>query len=233
MLIRKSMLEDYIRCPYAFKLKHIDDLNPEYESKYASLGTWFHEFAFSFFDYFSYIDSEVKEEILSNLKGLQYDWADFFLQFELRRWSELESEFRLREWKPLYRELTLHSTELGITGTIDRIDWFNRKENSLILIEYKTTQILDRTSLRRQLHFYKLLYEHADENVVDADIVAIACINPRIKRVWKEPVKKRSENNVLKWLKKIRSSICSDSFPFNDSYCIWCDVAEYCPLLEV
>lgn len=233
MLIRKSMLEQYVRCPYSFKLKFVDSRVDEDESsvgQYAGLGTRFHDWAHVFFQFANTMEPQQWSQLIpQEFSTLEKQWARWFIQFERKRWALLQQEGRLDEWKPVYRELTLESSEYGITGTIDRVDWKDKSQNEVVLIEYKTTLSMDYTSLRRQLHFYKLLYENADEATI-GKVVGIACINPRIRQVWYEDVNANSMRAVERWLSRIKLSLETGQFkPTNNQYvCMWCDVADVC-----
>lgn len=232
-LIRKSMLEQYVRCSYAFKLKFVDGRVDENElptGQYAGLGTRFHEWAHVFFQFACTVDPLQWEQLIpKEFSALEKQWARWFIQFEWRRWWLLKQAGRLDEWQPVYKELTLESTKYGITGTIDRVDWKDKSKNEVVLIEYKTTLGMDYTSLRRQLHFYKLLYENADE-VTIGKVTGIACINPRLRKVWYEDVNANSMRAVERWLNRIKLSLETGQFkPTNNQYvCMWCDVADVC-----
>ena len=211
------------------KVKFVDqpDEGPS-SSQYAALGTRFHEWANTFFDVTSEVDPEQWETLIpQSFSGEERRWASNFVRFEQRRWRLLKAEGRLAEWYPVARELHLTSSKLGIEGTIDRVDWYDRSRMEVVLVEYKTTLSMDVVSLRRQLHFYKLLYENADQPTV-GKVVGIACINPRLNEVWYEDVNPWSEAAVRKRLEQIRNSLAKNDWPkTNNLYvCMFCDVEE-------
>jgi len=225
--IRKSMLEAYVRCPLMAYRKFIlyADEQPTL-SQFAALGSRFHEFANVFFDVASEYDPRHWERLIpSSFNVEEQRWVRNFIRFERRRWEQLKASGRLDEWYPVERELHLTSSSLGIDGTIDRIDWYCREDNTVVIVEYKCTLSMDYTSLRRQLHFYKLLYEHADQPTIGT-VVGIACINPRLDVVWFEYVNPYSERAVMKWIERIRQSMRENVWPKtqNEYVCLFCDV---------
>jgi len=227
-LIRKSALEAYVRCPYMFKVKFYRDEDEEeqYAGQFAALGTRFHDWAHQFFSYASQTDPNQWETLIpTTFNWEERRWARNFINFERRRWKILHAEGREGEWMPVMRELSLTSTVWGIRGTIDRVDWYDRNANLVVIVEYKTTLRMDYTSLRRQLHFYALLYETADQPTIGT-VYGIACYNPRLDQHWFEPLNSRSMGNVQSWIRKIQQSIEEDNFPRKQNVytCMYCDV---------
>jgi len=228
--VRKSMMETYIRCPYMCRLQFVEGQEERSSSQFAALGTRFHEFANAFFAMASETHPDRWESLIpKSMNTEERKWARNFVRFERRRWQSLARVGRLDEWFPVARELHLTSEKLRIEGTIDRVDWYDRRQQLVVLVEYKCTLSMDYTSLRRQLHFYKLLYENADQPTIGR-VVGIACINPRLDEVWFEYVNRRSEQNVLKWLNRIFQSIERDGWPKtkNPYVCMFCDYADIC-----
>jgi len=217
------------------KIRFVD--NPEEspsDSQFAALGTRFHEWANVFFDAASEVDPNQWVQLIPHsFNAEERRWAMNFIRFEQRRWRLLKAEGRLAEWFPVARELYLTSTELGIEGHIDRVDWYDRSQQLVVLVEYKCTLSMDITSLRRQLHFYKLLYEHADQPTI-GKVVGIACINPRLNEIWYENVNPWSEAAVKKRLQQIRFSLANNVWPKTKNLyvCMFCDLADSCDIWE-
>jgi len=208
-IIRKSVFEAYTRCPrLAYHMMLTTDV--EETSMSAVIGRRFHEFAAKFFDRPWYIPED--------FVGIEREMAERFVQLERRRFELMT----LDEWKPLEVEIYLQDDKLGISGHIDRVDWYDRSLNTVSIIEYKTTERMDERQIRRELTFYVVLWKQCRSEIP----VQIVCYNPRIDELFVDVVQESSIKNVLKWLAKIRESERTNNWPVkpHEFRCFFCDI---------
>lgn len=202
-LIRKSMIEEYKFCPYKFKKSYIDNNKTE-ANQAMLLGTRFHEFAEKFFDYPDITIDDIKVY----LTPFEINMFEWFIQTERDRLKWLTEQNRSDEWIPLHKELNLTNLSLGLTGTIDRIDWIDKSKGTIRVVEYKTSKKVDDASLRRQLGFYAYLY---DNTLNSGKIEKLRLINPRLQVVIDYDVP--SVGTITKHIDALRSAIDLGDFP--------------------
>jgi len=228
IMLRKSHIQQYVFCPYAFKLmwegkEPLSDVS-------LSIGKHFHSFANEFFDS---VDLEIAEDnpleyfktLIPRSPPILRRLYENFVAFEAQRFTLLKEENSLDRFKPIIREQTLQSSKFALEGTIDRVDWFDTSSQDWVLIEYKTTRYQDRTSERRELAIYWLLMtEHYGFNTR-----YIGVFNPTINKYWTEPISPYTIEATKKRVEKILASLSTNEFPKRRSdKCVFCLYQEHC-----
>jgi hypothetical protein len=217
------MLETYSFCPYKFRVEWLEGegVNENYAMV---VGTRFHEFAYWFFDVCQGIDPEQWIDMVPTSFTLtERDMARWWLEQEKARYDTDPSIFT-----PLQREIRLNDDDLCLTGTCDRIDVFDKDANELIVVEYKTGASFNIDAIRRQLAFYKLMW---DNSINMGNIKYMRYINPRIKKYELIEFREDAIDGVLRQISTLRKAIREDIFPHRCSpvkhaLCMLCDADE-------
>lgn len=220
--VTKSMIFSYFFCPVQFKKQYIDKIKqkPTYQMM---VGTRVHDYYDTFFKNIDKFDiSQWNDTIPDDFNEPEREMAEFFLDFERKRYEELDYEL----FKPYSTELWCQSEKYHIRGFIDRIDWLNKDENELMLVEYKTGKSFKAPQLRQELAFYSILFNDVTDN--QFNITHTACFNPNARRYEKWPLHKRDLTNTIKKWNKLLIAIennvyeekCSD---FKRLFCNRCD----------
>lgn len=206
--IRKSMMEDFEFCPMRFKKTWLVDKAVNRDAYIMRVGTRFHEFAERFFNYCDVIDIDDWEIMIPvQFSPSEVKMAQWFVAMERRRYKQYNDEGRIDEWRPIAREIQIKYDVLSICGTIDRVDWYNRNNGEVAIIEYKTGFSFYKPTLLRQLAFYTILWEQAFNM---GKVVKLIVINPRLQKIEEYDVTPRIVNSILKKLIKLRNMIRAD-----------------------
>lgn len=196
LFVRKSHIESYSFCPRQYYKQYVleQDANPTYAM---TSGTRFHDFAEKFFDVAPHYPPPKWISFIPEEFGTyEYGMAEWFVHYELERFLNLPPEL----WQPAYREVDVTSYEYLLTGQIDRIDWINPDENTVSVIEYKTSKGVDEDSLKRQLGFYTIMVEED----LGLTVENVRLINPRLKKYL--DFGRPDTKLPLKWADKIRAA---------------------------
>lgn len=184
------MVQTYSRCPRLFKYLYIDGLKVE-DSIQAQLGKIFHEAA----QYF--LEPIRKGEVNHIDCGIEQvnQWLDNFILFENSSPNDMLT--------PLATEVELSINEpFPLKGIIDRIDLY--PTGYVRILEYKTSQKITLTDWRRELHFYKILYENS-EDFYEYPVKTLAVYNPRLNIYFEEQPNKKSESALINKIYQIFS----------------------------
>jgi len=162
--------------------------------------------------------------------------------WQAERFIECVHEGTVEHFIPIGNEILLNATYRvnGITihlqGIIDRM-FFD--DDGYIPFELKTGAWKDskKTNMRKEMAFYQLLYENADED----DLVAAGLdpqygithwgwIFPKSNYIFVEDVKKRSMTSVENSIQKLVDGYMSKEFPFSYFHkkCVHCGHFEHC-----
>lgn len=191
--VRKSHIESFSFCPRQFYIQYVEERDP-FPNYAMTAGTRFHDFAEKFFDVAPYY--------------LPHQWYDFipdeFGTYERTMCSnfidgEVDRYMVTKHFVPAFREVQLYSDTHQIAGKLDRADWVIEDE-SVEIIEYKTSSKVDELSLRRQLGLYTILVEE-DLGVA---VENVKLINPRL-NVYQD-FGRPDTDLPLKWVDKIRAA---------------------------
>lgn len=206
LFLRKSMIESYNFCPMQFRKAWIEGQGIE-ESYKMAVGTRFHEFAYWFFDVCGGVSPDKWTELVpSCFTETEQDMAAWFVEKEYERLRDCSTE----DFMPIQREVQLEDTELCLTGTCDRMDWIDKANNKVAVVEYKTGAGYDENSIIGQLGFYKVIWEN---NIGLGDIQYLRYINPRRKEYKLISLPPNINDIVYMNISKVRKAIKEDQFP--------------------
>lgn len=190
----KSQIFSFEFCPIQYFKQYIlkEPQEPTYEMV---IGTRFHEYAETFFNNIDEIPYELWQETIPfNFSEYEKQMCLNFLCKEDLRYESTDYEM----FKPYNVEMWCQSENLKLRGFIDRIDWKNKDENELMLVEYKTGSSFKDVQLRQELALYSLLFNDVTEN--QFTITHTACFNPKLNKYEEWELKQRDINNVMrKW----------------------------------
>lgn len=173
-----TALNSYLECPYKFKLDKLLRV-PRSKKPHLALGTAVHKALESFYHKLRDEDKTPPPDFLTQ---------DFEKALSLEILTPKDYELRLEQGKkllsayyeffqqdfqqPLFLEkyFRVHMDDVTLTGKIDRIEWYDKNDRTIIVTDYKTGkaktkgQIEGTTKdssgdLKRQLVFYKLLID--------------------------------------------------------------------------
>lgn len=234
-ILRKSCLEDFSWCPRKFQIVWLEE-RPVEANLMMLMGTRFHDFANSFFDYWELSSPEHWEDMIpKEFVPQEVSMARWFIQNERERYYKLEDDFL---FMPILREFKIEDSKLNIESTLDRVDWVDPDEHTVKIVEYKTGGNVNTNwdTIRRQIAFYSILYER---NIGTTDTVShMGYINPRIgvdKTLAFTPPMKVIAYDLLN---SLRASIRDDYFPCvctNNKYpfCKLCSLDTALPQIEM
>jgi len=238
MEVRKTKLECWIKCPRIYELIFLRGI-PLTVGIEAKRGRHFHKFAYDFFDRLDVTQLKrlqntrsVKKfflTYLSKVPKLVEPLCRNFLLFEANRYVKLTRWYEnpLQFFLPLAREFPFKVKGVvpGIVGvgTIDRID--RTSKDTLVLIEYKTSRLLDPLKVKRELGFYAICVEKTFE----LPISHIACYNPRIPKYFVFPLTKKLKHVVRRRILQFVKAHELGFFPRHESLlCRWCPALNFC-----
>jgi CRISPR/Cas system-associated exonuclease Cas4 (RecB family) len=208
--IRKSMLEDFGFCPHRFKKVWQDGVERK-PNQAMLMGTRFHDFAQTFFEYALVVDplkwdGFIPKEFIPEEVAM----ASWFINNERERYFALKAEGRILEFLPILREFKLNSEKLYLEGTVDRVDWLSKEKGLAIAVEYKTGKSINHESITKQLAMYALMYH---DMRLDGEIVGLRLINPRLGVVKDYKLERWHTDKVLKDIVKLRDALRNKDFP--------------------
>lgn len=222
--ITKSQLECYRICPWSFKKRYIDKVRTP-ATPAMEMGTRFHEFAERFFIHFDKLKADKWFNFIpTSFAPAEQDMAKWFLNYERERFNKMP----FKKWMPLKLEDKLRSHTQYLSGYIDRVDWCDPDEKTVTIIEYKTGNSVNASSIRQQGAFYKMLW---DEFYPDTTATEIKLINPKIEKEYVFDIKPASIRAVNEHLAALRDAISCDLFPRDCSivkygFCSLCDIKD-------
>lgn len=225
MFIRKSMIEDFTFCPYRFKKTWIDNMTKR-ANQVMIVGTRFHDFANTFFDYCGAYPPEYWEHFVpKEFIREEREMALWFIKYERERFERFAAEGKSSQWFPVMRELRMKSEALFLEGTCDRIDWYNQDKEQVIIVEYKTGRSMNDQSLTRQLAFYSMLWQ--DTMGQSGEVALLRVLNPRLGLVKDYKVDNWMTDRVMKDVVALRNAIRENKFAIKCSE-IKCAMCKAC-----
>ena len=257
--ITKSSLGTFGFCPASYKYSYLEDIR-QATSPAMIKGTIIHNAQEEFW---KMVDVDKAREIAGrpgnyntmvlqkHFRGLypeapEEDYEDIYramTAYNTERFIECIEEESVDNFVPVGNEIMLnarYTTEDGqvvhLQGIIDRIFY---EDGGYIPMELKTGAWKDskKTMMRKEMAFYKLLFEHA----TDEDIIA-AGLDPNIpfthwgwyypasNYVWVEKVSNRSEQAMQRSMNKLLEAYQQQEFNFEYYYkkCIHCGHYDHC-----
>lgn len=209
--IRKSMLESYEFCPQQFFKQWIMGCSKEPNQKML-IGTRFHDWANTFFEYSGVIDPDYWGDLIpTEFNEEEVEMVTWFIDYQRTRYQHLKQNDRLDEFAPIYKELFMVCDAIKIKSTLDGAEWVNKSEGTVCLLEYKTGAKIDAATAFRQLAFYAVLWTASGN---PGKIVKLRLINPRLKVVQETDYTEQLQNTALKRVAKLRDAIDRSYFPY-------------------
>lgn len=252
--ITKSSLGSFQFCPINYKYGYIEDIKQK-TSPAMLKGTIIHNAEEDFWKMVNVEEAlEYKDEPMKLQKHFrsiypkapEEDYEDIYramTAYNTERFLECIEEETLDNFVPVGNEVVLHAsftTEEGVPvhlmGIIDRIFY---EDGGYIPMELKTGAWKDtkRTSMRKEMAFYKLLFENADPESIreagldpDIPITHWGWYFPASNYVYAEEVKSRSTTAVHNSMNKLVNAYLEDEFPAAYYYkkCIHCGHYDHC-----
>ena len=252
--ITKSSLGSFQFCPLNYQYGYIEDIKQK-QSPAMLKGTIIHNAQEEFWKMVNVKDAlEYKDEpmkLQKHFRGIYpeapaEDYEDIYramTAYNTERFLECIEEETLDNFIPVGNETVLHgsyTTENGVPvhlmGIIDRMFYEN---GGYILMELKTGAWKDtkKTSMRKEMSFYKLLFESADPELVrsfgldpEIPITHWGWYFPPSNYVYAEPVSNRSAVAMLNSMDKLINSYLENEFAAAYYYkkCIHCGHYDHC-----
>jgi len=224
MRLSKSAIESFGYCPYSFYLKYIQKFKtPPNEAMLR--GTRFHKFAEEFFDKCDEVKPDEWESLIdTTLKEDEQEYQRWFIRKERERYNKLLEESKEDYFIPEFREVHLNSPELKLHGYIDRIDCNDKVKKTYTLVEYKTSKKYKPADVKRELSYYRMLWDATMEEV--GTITQVCIINPECGEYQYYKVSERNMNAAKNLMCKVREAIAKNEFPrpMNMYKCQYCDL---------
>lgn len=226
LLIRKSMIEDFIMCPWKFKRIWLDGVKKT-PNQDMLVGTRFHDFMQAFFEHMmpeEYWLDMIPDEFIP----LEKQWAAWTIGKERERKHALEAAGRMDEFLPVKLEFNMISHRLYLESTPDRIEWYDKSKGQMCAVEYKTGNNTNWESIKRQLALYAILW---DDVVRLGKITHIKLVNPQAKVYRTIPLDSWEKDRVYKTIGAMRKAIKEEKFVHKCHeailpYCMLCSVDE-------
>lgn len=226
MRLSKSAIEAYGYCPMSFYIKYIKKFKtPANEAMLR--GTRFHAFAESFFDKCDECPPEEWEKLIdTTLKEDEQEYQLWFINQERKRYNKLLEESKEDYFIPEFREVHLNSPELKLHGYIDRIDCNDKVKKTFTLVEYKTSKKHKPADVKRELSYYRMLWDDTMKDV--GTITQLLIINPECQEYAYYKISDRNMNAARNLMIKLREAIAADDFPrpMNTYKCNYCDLCK-------
>ena len=205
--LTKSQIFSYDFCPIQYFKQYI--LKEPQEPTYAmAVGSRIHEYFENFFKYIEEFPRSMwQETIPAEFAPNEKQMCMNFLCREDERYETLAYDHFI----PYSTELWCQSENLMVRGYIDRIDWIDKDENELMIVEYKTGNSFKDVQLRQELAFYSIMLNDVTEN--QFDITHTACFNPKLNMYVEWELKNRDIVNATKKWDKLKTAI--DTLTFN------------------
>jgi RecB family exonuclease len=224
--LSKSAIEAFLYCKYSFYLKYIVKFKtPPNEAM--RRGTTFHSFCQTFYDKIVNLPIESWDTLVdTSLPEDEQEYQRWFIEEEKIRYKKLQATGDEDLFPPAYREIHLTSVKHKMHGYVDAIRWVNKEEKTLALVEYKTSKKHKPGDVKRELAYYRLLWEDTMSDV--GTIVETIIINPQCKTNVTSKVSVRNMTAATNAIAKIRDAIARDAYekPLNMFCCKYCNLCE-------
>ena len=225
MILNKSNISLYRKCPKAFYYAYIKKLPGRPPSKEMFVGEQVHLFARDMWDknFLKVVNDEVildythpHDEVNRHIKNI--------VEIENKRWKLCKEKSNPEHYFfPVLVEKKIVLPELNIDGIVDRVSLELDDEYSLV--EMKTGRAIMNGGLMFELNFYKYLVDSSRilDKRIKRGIIYFTSTNEVICKKLKEPWQ------IKKMVKTITEKIDSNIFPMNVTpLCSWCDYKEIC-----
>lgn len=225
--LSKSRILQYCKCPQQYKLVNIN--NVPFTTSAMSKGTWFHEVAEKFFNYYNYNETQPKdfEGILRKIVREKYDehkkWFENFIKFETERFNRLPPI----HYRPKYREVKIILD--GLSGVIDRID-FEPEKGTYLLIDYKTERVTNIKNHIFEMTVYAYLFREQFKKFIPN--VGIWCADNG--KLTTTIITEEHIEEMKRIIKQVQDNIKADYFPISPKNCWFCprNIKDICHIVN-
>lgn len=261
--ITKSSLGSFDWCAKKYQFNYIER-RPQDQTEAMKKGTILHNSREEFFEVFDIKKAEGMNatEILDYCTSLMPvdDYFDISLTvaaFEAQRYLDARTEGKVHEYLPIINE-ELFDCEITIPKdihpkfTLERdyvihlqgiIDRVFIEDGNLIPFEYKTgawsTSPAKKTSMRKEMAFYKLMIENCEEEILDKfglskdmEVTHWGWYYPASDFVFTEKVQKRSTTAVMHGIAKLIHAYEQKQFKARQFYANICTNCSYFGICE-
>jgi len=228
--LSKSAIEAHKYCARSFWLKYIIKFKTPPTEPMAR-GTRFHQFADTFFDKCDELPIERWEELIdTTLKQDEQDYQRWFIVKERERYDKLYAEGKEDLFIPAFKEVHINSPDLKLHGYIDRIDCNDREKKTFTMVEYKTSKKYKPADVKRELAYYRMLWDDQMKDV--GTITHVLIINPECAEYQTYKVSERNITSAKEAMKQCRTAIAANDFPrpmnlYKCNYCDLCRLYDY------
>lgn len=231
MKLSKSKINTYLKCPFEFKLKYVDEIVAE-PNKYMIFGRNIHSVAERFCEKFGddvgdiNIEYELNKIVYElNLIDLNQHVDNLALFFE--------DVYINRDYKLFGFEEELYDDENRFSGICDII--LQDENEELIIVDYKTTNSRNFSKYRLELCYYKLLVE----NVLNKKVSKVGIFfteNGRLRLLdvgdvdYKYKYLTTQEiTEAIRIFHEVRENVNNEIFPLKKQYlCRLCIYEDFC-----
>jgi len=219
--LTKSQIFAFDYCPMQFYKRYIEKVRSP-PSTEMLIGTRFHEFAEKFFQFTGEVPVENWELLIPRqFEGIERRMAENFVHYEQDRYIFLDGV----DYLPYACEWAGTSDRLKLRGYIDRIDWCNKEEKTVTLVEYKTSKRAKIPQVKQELALYKIMFE---DLVPDLRVERIGVHYPYLNCYKEYNVSKREINGVTKKWNALKTALETETFTTapNEYKCKWCNLCD-------
>ena len=200
--LSKSRLVLMDFCEIKYRKQYIDKCLP-YESSHAStIGTRYHEFMELFMAVaHKYPTDKWLSFIHPDFTAEERPMLEWTINLEIERYND-DPEL----WSPIAMEYQVVDYVDELRGIIDRMDILD--ESTINVIEYKTTQSINKSKLQLEFGFYDILLDSIE--VLKPYKRVYTVINPRLRKVVSFNPSRKS--TIQKRIDKIKNAIETNEF---------------------
>lgn len=227
--LSKSRLTLFKQCGIKYRKQYVEKCVPYTTSHAAEIGLRYHQFMEIFMmvahkypvdQWLSFIHKDFTPEEVPML-----EWS---IKREIERYNVAPDYFT-----PIAVEYRIVDIPNQLRGIIDRIDQID--ESTINVLEYKSTQSINKSKLQLEFGFYDILLDSIKELEGFKRIYTV--INPRLQRVVSFNPSRRS--TIMKKVEEVHNAIATDNFKpacglnvdtmqleYATNYCTLCSLEE-------
>ena len=170
-MLTKTMWNDYFTCPLKYKKIHIDNAPPRRDAWREAARMRF--IRFNDYIWTAYENSSI-DEIHDSVEAStlpMYDKAlmTWLLEIEQTRYDALVEYGRKDEWLPVSTSGFIENNDFGISGEIDRVDYWNKSRDEKCIVSFVFDENYISKHVIRRCMFDSLIYN--DEHVTHGRII--------------------------------------------------------------
>ncbi len=226
--ISKSRINTFEHCQMQFKFQYIDKVETG-ETFEMNAGTIYHEWTEKLDKNLKELSNEkIIKDYLENLliNPTRNQWEKYYINCRLEFLTKC-LEVKKDKWKEYFNPMFIEfNFEKEIDGNkyrciIDRV--FKSFDDNLILFEIKTGKAT-LEDIRKEMCLAKIIID----SVLNVDCMYLGIINPNLKIIKTEKIKKVSVTYCKKSIAKLIEAINAGKFEKNTWFCGTCVYSELC-----